>query len=467
MKNILYIKIIFILASINSLSLDSNWVKIAFGGDTPQSGIQCILSIDSGLYIAGNLQYTDGHFRQSNCLMKFIEADTTWVEVLDSNNKHFSEGVVFTMTYKNNNIYVAGLFDSVSTLEARSIAKFNLGEKKWYNIGDGIKGQVFSISFIDTILYAVGKFDTAGTNKCNNIAYWDGNNWENIGGGTNGLVSDIIYFDSTYYISGVFDTAGTNKCNNIAYWSGTDWLPVGEGVNGTVSKMEIFNNELYLIGSFTSSDTTELYGFAKLNGTNFEPVLDTLIGSIFDIISVDSNKLIIAGRFNYQVDSNLTLNNLAYMDTLGNLKDIGGGTDGVVSGIYANSNDLYIIGRFTKTGDIQNANIGRYTNLLYLKHSPKNQNQIVNLSKKITMNLYPNPTYERVTITIEGEDLLYATLELFDILGNKINNIFSGKLIDNYLHLDKDFKDLPNGLYYVVLQTNELNITKPLIIMRE
>ncbi len=80
--------------------------------------------------------------------------------------------------------------------------------------------------------------------------------------------------------------------------------------------------------------------------------------------------------------------------------------------------------------------------------------------ESMEMSLFPNPAKEKVTITLASaiED---ATIEVFDILGRKVQIIYEGSIEKNQEFVWDISKEQLSGLYFVVLQSaNATEITK-------
>jgi hypothetical protein len=78
----------------------------------------------------------------------------------------------------------------------------------------------------------------------------------------------------------------------------------------------------------------------------------------------------------------------------------------------------------------------------------------------------PNPSSSDVGIIIESIEDGYTTLELIDINGVMIKNIYAGNLTNGTYNFNIDINDLNSGVYYLVLKTPGLVKTRKLEIVR-
>jgi hypothetical protein len=79
-------------------------------------------------------------------------------------------------------------------------------------------------------------------------------------------------------------------------------------------------------------------------------------------------------------------------------------------------------------------------------------------------NPSPNPSSNKVEISIKSHKIENISLELYDILGNKVKNIHSGLLpVGNNL-FSFDVSDLSSGSYRIAIEINGTKVTKQLIV---
>jgi hypothetical protein len=81
------------------------------------------------------------------------------------------------------------------------------------------------------------------------------------------------------------------------------------------------------------------------------------------------------------------------------------------------------------------------------------------------MVIAPNPIKDFANVQISMTDGIRAnsTIELFDVLGRKIKTVFDGYLM-NGNSIFMNLQDLPYGVYYCTLTTNNERVTQQLTI---
>ncbi len=80
---------------------------------------------------------------------------------------------------------------------------------------------------------------------------------------------------------------------------------------------------------------------------------------------------------------------------------------------------------------------------------------------RMEMRIYPNPVKESATIDVDVNSPIQGTVELYDMAGKKISEIFSGTFITGRNTLNFSNPGVSNGsIYLVKITTNEGQITK-------
>lgn len=82
----------------------------------------------------------------------------------------------------------------------------------------------------------------------------------------------------------------------------------------------------------------------------------------------------------------------------------------------------------------------------------------------ITVSISPNPTEIDAVLSFELNTAETISIELYDILGKRRMTLADGIYQSDIHTITIDTKDLPQGSYFVRLQTNGQVITKKLIV---
>ena len=67
--------------------------------------------------------------------------------------------------------------------------------------------------------------------------------------------------------------------------------------------------------------------------------------------------------------------------------------------------------------------------------------------------VYPNPFIETLYILLELEISEFVTIDIFDLKGSLINNIYSGKMNSGMQRINKNLEKLNTGIYILKINT--------------
>jgi trimeric autotransporter adhesin len=184
----------------------------------------------------------------------------------------------------------------------------------WSPLGSGMVNgdypKVSALTVYGNKLIAGGDFHTAGGVSANNIASWDGISWSSLGSGMSGGYYDRVYYDPYVYaltvydnkliVGGEFRQAGGVRVNGIAAWDGSTWSPLGSGMTGgvypNVYALVVFDGKLIVGGEFKFAGGIEANGIAAWDGTSWSPLGSGVKGTI-RAFTVFDEKLIVGGGF--------------------------------------------------------------------------------------------------------------------------------------------------------------------------
>ncbi|HTA81506.1 MAG TPA: hypothetical protein VK783_01100, partial [Bacteroidia bacterium] len=166
-----------------------------------------------------------------------------------------TSGFISLMCFYNGELYVGGQFDSINSVPAKNIAKWD--GIKWSAVGIGSEEMPSSMEVFKGSLYITGKFNF-GNDNYDKIAKWDGEKLIQPGKGINSKFSmdatALTTFKGRLFVGGWFDSAGGLKTNNIAEWDGQNWSSSINGMNGEITSFVKYKDSLYAIGSFKAGN---------------------------------------------------------------------------------------------------------------------------------------------------------------------------------------------------------------------
>lgn len=301
---------------------------------------------------------------------------TSWVSFDSGQDNGISNTVNSIAVDASGNVYVAGYFSKAGTLTANNIAKWD--GTAWSTLGsgatNGLNGEVKSIVLDGNDLYVGGNFSTAGGISALRVAKWNGTSWETLGGGINQMPYSLAVIGDEVFAAGFFTTVNNMTVNNIVRYNKTTgtWSPVGGGVTeGYLNKIVASGTDLYVGGSFYKANGINVRNVAKwdtltntwsalVSGTNNGPN-----GSVF-AIAASGNTVYVGGNFTSMGAQSVSANNIAKWDgstwsSLG--AGASNGVDSFVHAITVNGTDVYVGGRFTKAGGVDNKHVAKWNGI--------------------------------------------------------------------------------------------------------
>jgi len=79
---------------------------------------------------------------------------------------------------------------------------------------------------------------------------------------------------------------------------------------------------------------------------------------------------------------------------------------------------------------------------------------------------YPNPFNPSTVISFQLPETSNITLEIFNITGQHIQTLVSGRVTKGYHEVNFNGQNLPSGIYFYRLSGNNVNITKRMVLMK-
>ncbi|HPI37315.1 MAG TPA: hypothetical protein PK397_05150, partial [Ignavibacteriaceae bacterium] len=184
------------------------------------------------------------------------------------------------VTVSGSDVYVGGAFTSASNdgsnfITVNNIAKWN--GTSWSALGTGVSGPtggiVYSMAFANNMLYVGGYITSAGGNSVSCVAKWDGSNWSALGSGVDNVVYGLVMSGTDLFVCGAFSNAGGNTASKIAKWNGSNWSALGSGLlYSTCYSLSMVGNELFAGGDFTTAGGTSASRIAKWDGTSWSAI---------------------------------------------------------------------------------------------------------------------------------------------------------------------------------------------------
>jgi hypothetical protein len=165
----------------------------------------------------------------------------------------FIFGHMSVVSGSNNDIFVGGKFNTIYSLVANRIAKWNKTTNTWSKLNNGLNERcnVLCYDSVNNLLYVGGNFTTAGDISSIYIACWNNNTntWSTLASGLPNYCYSLAIDKVTHYLY-------AGGINYIKKWNGTEWSDLGTGITGTCKSICIDNSSnVYIGGIFTSVGT--------------------------------------------------------------------------------------------------------------------------------------------------------------------------------------------------------------------
>jgi hypothetical protein len=201
-------------------------------------------------------------------------------------------GYPYSLLYKGNDLYVAGIFTQAGSVFATNIVRWD--GTNWFPLGTGLYGATNGLIAPVGLAMALdangdlivgGNFRFAGGVDCNNVARWDGSQWHALGsgvynGGSGMQVSSVATLGTNVYVAGLFKSASAVNATNVARWDGTQWNAMGGGPFGTNYALAVVGTNLYVAGNFTNINGVAARHVARWNGSSWQPLAPGTAGEI-------------------------------------------------------------------------------------------------------------------------------------------------------------------------------------------
>ncbi len=251
------------------------------GGNTPNGTINAVLVSSPFVYYGGKFNSAGGILTSG--VARYNMQTNTWSALgtgLSGCASFLCSGpVVNALAIYAGNLYVGGDFTSAGGTKVHGLARYDLTNSTWNDVGGGVScstlfcaAAVKALYFAGGNLFVGGVFQKAGAVTVNNVAEWSGGNWYALHDNNSGITgTDAIVYaigmnqaNSYIYIGGAFNSPAAK----IASWTGSNWSSVGSGaaLNGNVNAIDYVGSNLYIGGDFTNAGGSGANYLARLPG---------------------------------------------------------------------------------------------------------------------------------------------------------------------------------------------------------
>lgn len=386
----------------------------------------------------------------------------------------------------NRVIYAGGDFAMVvqpngTGLVAYNIAAWDAVTQSWSTPGTGVNGDVHAIvEDTNGNIYVGGAFTQDGSEQqaLGYIAMWDGTAWSMPGGGMDGPVYALAINDAGDIVAGgAFTQAGTVA--NTAYlarWDGSTWSPLSDNtvLDATVQALYVDDlGGLYVGGEFTQVGTaTEANYIARWADDTWSPLGTTISNGVsgccvYAISGATGEGVTIGGDFQgvrNPAGQDLQASRVAIWQPAGGWTTLNTGVDDRVLALASNGEDIMIGGDFRVAGGLASSFVGRWSSNELLVSTE----DIAGLpDSPAVLDIYPNPAVGEARLNVALNRAQDVTVTLFDMLGRRVADAFSGYLVADQQHvIALEASRLSAGMYLVRIQGDSFTESRSLILVK-
>jgi len=337
------------------------------------------------LYVGGDFTQTDdGALTNLGNMARYDTAGETWSALP---NRGLS-GQVSALAVVGSDLYVGGHFSQTgdgTLTNLGNIARYDTATETWSTLSSqGLDNTVLDLAVSGNDLYVGGYFRDTGDETLTDLgciarydtatATWNTLPNQGLGGGAWPMPSAgvLLVVNGDLYVGGNFSRTGDGTLTNLSRIArydtvGRTWngLP-DRGLNDDVDALAVVGSDLYVGGSFTRTRDGALTSLGRIAryDTSAE-TWHTLSSQGLDepvyALKVCGDDLYVGGRLTRTGDRSLTdLGRIARYDTASESWNAlpNQGFDDWVRALAVCSDDLYVGGDFTQTGDALLSNLG-------------------------------------------------------------------------------------------------------------
>ncbi len=256
--------------------------------------------------------------------------------------------IMWSVLQIEDNVYIGGEFDSVGTLAAQNVVRYNLTDDSWHTVGRGLDTIVRDFTLVNDQLYAAAdaRFGSSvfSYNETEDA-------WSELDAGFNSGLKSISSANGKLYVGGIFSSFLGLSTRIVEYDPQTEeWNALGNGFNTDISAILISEGNVFLGGQFSGVDNTRYNSLVKFNPEDetWSSVGGGATGSV-SALEMHEEELYVGGSFNRV--GNALISNLAKFNPAQNSwSRVGGGVNGSVTDLLIAGDNLFVAGTFTAAG---------------------------------------------------------------------------------------------------------------------
>ncbi len=251
-------------------------------------------------------------------------------------------GTVWDVLDHLGDLWVAGDFTQVNGITVNGVARWD--GQQWHALANGPSPYGALAMAVYQGQVHVG---TIG-----NPRRWTGTTWQPFATSIFGAITEMHVHNGLLYLGG--STPFMSGGKNLFQWDGANLAVVGGGTDAAVDALGSYGGDLVVGGRFTQAGGQPMLHVARWNGSTFLPLGVGLPGSTVADFTILQGDLVAAGDLHAPQGGDY----VARFDGAQWRGFDGGGTDGFVSSVLADSarGELFVAGWFHHAGGIPSPN---------------------------------------------------------------------------------------------------------------
>lgn len=458
--------------------------------------------------LSGSDLYVGGAFRTSggvavNCLARWN--GTKWLTVGGGVSGGAAPVIRAITVADNGDLYVGGQFDSAGYAPARSIARWD--GIRWTALAGGVSldatsGIVHSLYFDDNILYVGGRFTQAGSLTATSIAAWNlsSSQWSKVGGAdvrradnSPGDVAAIGAFEGRIYIGGTFAQVGSSAITNLAEFTPStgSWLAPVPGIRQVYAIAS--NSEAIVVASGRRDTLRDVIG----NIIGYAPrfalhrsmasswgVLDSSAGRINALAFSPRNELYVGGKLSgiggamsagvvrYEAGGwlglgsgvkDIVIDTSTFGQSIGDSLYTLGDAEVFALAPLANSAGTWVGGQFQIAGIYPSSYIGEWIKCGTLS-TPDETHPAIMIQSRLCVS--PNPASDAAMLRITVDRPCRIDVALLNANGVAVLRSTATFVPAGESALPMDFSSLPSGRYFCRVTGDGVSYLTPVVVVR-
>jgi Secretion system C-terminal sorting domain len=255
-------------------------------------------------------------------------------------------------------------------------------------------------------------------------------------------VNDLYVYQSELYAVGVFTAVGNVPSSYIGKWNGSSWANVSTGIDYGNAAMIEWKGKL-IVGSQLTNLPPYLQVVNQWDGTAWTQFSKQHMINIRKFFVFD-NKLYCTGGITTGAAG---VSYVYVWDEISSLwKTVGKGINAYSQSLCEYNGEFYCGGSFTKPQGGYHNYIAKLANVTGMSETSK---------KSLSVTLFPNPSNQQQTLSVESEEIEPLTIRLYDALGRLIKVVYDGKTCVGESSIFVELGDLPNSVYVYDIRIGE------------